>query len=103
LTGGFPFLLGGVRFQVLITTTLTITDVPKNMAVLRKRIDWAALLGEGLDTYWKRSLSGLHHRDGGGKIPGGEEEDSPFLKMISTIPSAFFVNSGSMDCIGTEL
>jgi hypothetical protein len=67
LTGGFPFLLGGVRFQVLITTTLTITDVPKNMAVLRKRIDWAALLGEGLDTYWKRSLSGLHHRDGGGK------------------------------------
>jgi hypothetical protein len=61
LTGGFPFLLGGVRFQVLITTTLIITDVPKNMAVLRKRIDWAAVLGEGLDRYGKRSLSGLHH------------------------------------------
>ena len=29
LTGGFPFWLRGVRFQVLITTTLTITDVPK--------------------------------------------------------------------------
>jgi hypothetical protein len=36
------------------------------------------------------------------KIPGGEVEDSPFLKMISTISSAFLVNSGSVDCIGTE-
>ncbi|KAJ6934956.1 hypothetical protein NC652_010056 [Populus alba x Populus x berolinensis] len=37
------------------------------------------------------------------KILGGEVEDSPFLKMISTIPSTFLVNLGSVDCIGTKL
>jgi len=37
------------------------------------------------------------------KNPGGEVKDFPFLKMISTIPSACLVNSGFMDWIGTEL
>jgi hypothetical protein len=31
------------------------------------------------------------------KLPGGEVEDSPFLKMISIVPSTFLVNSGSVD------
>jgi hypothetical protein len=26
------------------------------------------------------------------KIPSGEVEDSPFLKMISSVPSAFLMN-----------
>jgi len=37
------------------------------------------------------------------KIPGGEVEESHFLKMISIVPSTFLVNSTSVDCIGTKL
>jgi hypothetical protein len=94
LTGGFPFLLGGVSFQVLITTTLTITDVPKNMAVLRKGIDWAAVLREGFDRYGKRSLSGLHHRDGGGKDTWWRRGRFSFLEDDFNSTISFFGELG---------
>ena len=83
-------MLGGVRFQVLSTTTLTITDVPKNMVVLRKGIDWAAVLGEGLYRYWKRGLSGLHHRDGGGKDSWWRRGRFAFLKDDFNSTISFF-------------
>jgi hypothetical protein len=48
-------------------TTVTITSVPKNMVVFREKVDGEAVLREGFYRYWERSLSWLHHQNGGGK------------------------------------
>jgi hypothetical protein len=42
-------------------TTVTITSVPKNMAVLREKIDGETVLRKGFYRYWERILSWLHH------------------------------------------